>query len=143
MSLRARLANHASNQELQAYNYMVRQNQDEAFSLAYDLLGEEDSAVAIVQQAFINGFTAQKDAHLPFRLRALRWVVRACLDRNQTLLGPSQLDPRLARLSNEEKVVLVLVDRLGLDYSQAAGVTGISVANIQKILAMARFNLCK
>ena len=132
-----------ADQDLQAYNYLVLQNQDEAFSLAYDLLGDENAAEAVVQQAFLRGFARQADARLPFRLRVLGWVVSACLERSQILPGPAQLEPRLAFLSNEENVAIVLVDRLGLNYSQAAGVAQKSEAEFRKQLAAARFSLCK
>jgi len=132
-----------ADQDLQAYNSLVLQNQDEAFSLAFDLLGDESAADAAVQQAFMHGFARQVDARLPFRLWVLRWVVSACLERSQILPGPARLEPRLAFLSNEDNVALVLVERLGLSYSQAAGVAQKSEAEFRKQLAAARFSLCK
>ncbi len=132
-----------ADRDLQAYNYLVLQNQDEAFSLAYDLLGDESAADAAVQQAFLHGFARQADARFPFRLRLLRWVVGACLASSQILPGPALLEPRLAFLSNEENVALVLVERLGLSYSQAAGVAQKNEAEFRKQLAAARFSLCK
>ncbi len=132
-----------ADQELQAYNYLVLQSQDEAYSLAYDLLGDESAADGVVQQAFMHGFGRQVDARLPFRLRVLRWVVSACLERSQILPGPARLEPRLAHLSNEENVALLLIERLGLSYSQASGVAQKSEAEFRKQLAAARFSLCK
>jgi len=124
-------------QELQIYNRQVLQNQDEAFSLAYDLLGTEGAAAALLQEVFMSGFGRRKDACLPFRLRVMRWVVRACLEHSQ-VLGPEQLEPRLAQLTNEEKVALVLLERLGLNSLQAAAVLEKSAADFRALVTRAR-----
>ena len=143
MNLLARPVSRASDRELQVYNRLVLQHQDEAFSLACDLLGEESTAADLVQQVFLRGFARRDDERLPFRLRVIRWVVCACLQSGRPLPGPARLDPRLERLSNEEGVALVLVERLGLSYAEAAEVMGKPAAEFRSILATARFSLWK
>lgn len=141
MNLKGIPVNCERDQELQAYNSLVLQSQDEVYNLAYDLLGAECMAAAVVQEVFVSGFDRRKDTRLMFRLRVMRWVVRACLGRSQVLPGPERLEPRLARLTNEEKVALILVERLGLNYPEAAVVAEKSAADIRRILAQARLSL--
>lgn len=147
MNLQGMQISRVNDQELgmlRTYNSLVLQNQDEAFSLAYDLLGEEGAADTLVQQVFLNGFGRRVDERLPFRLRVMCWIVRACLQRGaHPLSGPGRLDPRLAHLSNEEQVALLLVERLGLNYSEAAAVMEKSVEEFRSLLAAARFSLRK
>ncbi len=140
MHLQARPLPRARDGELQVYNRLVLQYQDEAFSLAFDLLGEESAAAALVQQVFLRGFNRRDDERLPFRLRVLRWLVGACLQRRQPLTGLARLDPRLARLSNEEAIALALVERLGLSYAEAGEVLGKTAADFRRLLATARFS---
>ncbi len=137
----ARPLSRAGDGELQVYNRLVLQHQDEAFCLAFDLLGEENAAAALVQQVFLRGFTRHDDERLPFRLRVLRWLVSACLQRRQPLTGLAHLDPRLGRLSHEEGIALVLVERLGLSYAEAGEVMAKNIADFRKLLATARFSL--
>ncbi len=140
MHLQARPLPRARDGELQVYNRLVLQYQDEAFSLAFDLLGEESAAAALVQQVFLRGFSRRDDERLPFRLRVLRWLVGACLQRRQPLTGLARLDPRLACLSNEEVIALALVERLGLSYAEAGDVMGTSAADFRGLIATARYS---
>ena len=141
MRLQTRPLSRAIEGELQVYNRLVLEHQDEAYSLAFDLLGEERAAAALVQQVFQRGFACRDDERLPFRLRVLRWLVCACRERRQPVSGLAHLDSRLARLSNEEGAALVLVERLGLSYADAGEVMGKSAADFRKLLANARFSL--
>ncbi len=128
--------------ELRVYNSLVLGCQDEAYSLAVDLLGNESTAAALVQEVFLSGFARRKDPRLPFRLRALQWVVRTCLERSRKLPGPARLEPRLGRLSNDEQVAVVLIERLGLSYTEAAAVLGLKNEEFRGLLARARQKMC-
>jgi DNA-directed RNA polymerase specialized sigma24 family protein len=131
----------ASRMELKAYNRLVLQTQDEAFCLAYDLLGVESAADTVVQGVFLDNINQPHDSRMPFRLRVLQGVVRACLKRGDVLQGPERIEQRLARLSNEEKVALLLVERMGFNYLEASAVLGKNIAEFRGIVAKARFSI--
>jgi DNA-directed RNA polymerase specialized sigma24 family protein len=137
------LALRADQSALQRYNLLVLQHQDEVYSLAFDLLGDERAADALVQAAFVQGFARRAHERPPFRLRALRWVVQACLDRRGPLPGPARLDSRLAGLANEPAVALILVERLGLSCAESALVMGMEMEEFRSVLAEGRVSILK
>jgi len=127
--------------DLQEYNRRVLQHQDEAFALAADLLGDEAAAAEVVQAIFVAAFSRERRQPEPdFRWEILRRVIQACRERSTGawLPGPTGLQSVLAGLSSEEKVLLVLVDRLELSYPDAATVLRKPLAYIRSTLCMAR-----
>ncbi len=138
------------------FNTLALQTQDEAYTLAYYLLGNESGAERATQAAFDQLY---RRARLPanrFRLEVLRQVMASCQQQNQGLRkrivrtaaqtfpdsgGTEALFGKLLDLKDGERGVLVLVDVLGLDYEQAAQVLGSSRKQVGKLLAQARINL--
>ena len=124
--------------ELQAYNRRVLQHQDEVFGLAADLLGDEAAAAEVVQAVFVAAFSRIGMSEPEFRWEILRRVIQACRERSEGTRLPG-----LAGLSREEKVLLVLVDRLELSYPEAAEVLRKPLAYIRSTLGMARITMSK
>ncbi len=140
---------------LNTFNTLALQTQDEAYTLAYYLLGDESGAERATQSAFNQLY---RHAGLPagrFRLEVLRRVLASCQQQRQGLGQQIRFKPaahpfsgsgeavfgKLLDLQDGERGVLVLVDVLGLDYEQAAQVLGSSRKQVGKLLAQARINL--
>ncbi len=126
---------------LQDYNRLVLQNQDESFSLAFDLLGDELQASQVVEEAFQKEFQRSTGDRSKFRLQVLRLVVQNALKRVQVLPCPEIFGKAPCQLTNKEKLVCILVDCLELSYQEAALVLDIPPRSIRKTLAETRFAL--
>jgi DNA-directed RNA polymerase specialized sigma24 family protein len=141
--------------KLTSFNTLALRYQDEVFTLAYYLLGDEASAAKAAQTAFEAVFRRigkmQKDS---FRFEVLRSVLEKCrqakgmyLARKPSLTEHRKTDfqttvfRRLMHLPREECETAVLVDILGLSYEEAGRVLGCSTKEIGHLVALARFNL--
>ncbi len=130
--------------DLQVYNRRVLQHQDEAFNLAADLLGDDAMAAEAVQVSFVNAFAGNRRQPEPaFRWEILRRVIQACLEQSTRQPGPAGLPLALAGLSSEQKVLLMLVDRLELSYSDAAAVLRKPLSYIRSTLGSARITISR
>ncbi len=140
---------------INVYNSLALQTQDEAYTLAFYLLGDERHAEQATQAAFDQ---LQQHARLElrrFRLEVLRRVVEGC-QRISRIMPNGSLRSALRRMANRdetlqkllvlnenERFVIVLVDILGLDYEETAHVLYSSKKQVARILAQARLNLCQ
>ena len=125
--------------DLQAFNQLILQNQDEAFTLACDLLGDESLACEVVEEVFRHAFGKYRAPKTGFRLEILQRITANCVKRAKVLAGSNTLERFLAGLSNDEKVVLILVDCLELSYADAGWVLRKQPDAVRKMLAKARF----
>lgn len=140
--------------QITTFNTLAMQTQDDAYTLAYYLLGDERHAERATQAAYDALFRQARLQTDQFRFEVLRRV----LDCSQRLmrLMPRRGIPRtgahkkaqtdstfekLTTLNHGERSVVVLVDVLGLDYEEAAQVLGSSRKQVSRLLAQARLNL--
>ena len=144
----------AVDSRIMTFNTLALQTQDEAYTLAFYLLGDERHAEQATQAGFDQ---LQRHARLElkhFRLEVLRRVMESCqrisrimprgavlrsalrkmADRDETI-------QRLLTLNESERFVVVLVDVLGLSYEEAAQVLDSSRKQVGKTLAQARLTL--
>ncbi len=129
---------------LQEYNHLVLLNQDECYSLAYNLLGDDFLASEVVGEAFQKELKRVTGEPLKFRLEVLQLVIQNAMKRSRVLGCPElcrQFPAQFGLLSNEEKLVCILVDCLELSYQEAAAVLGKPLHTIRKKLADTRFIL--
>lgn len=126
---------------LQEFNRLVLQHQDETYSLAFDLVGDEALACEIVKEAFSVEFGRENGRPEKIRLDVLRLVILGCLSRLTSLPCPQFFVRSPVKLSNDEKLVCILVERLELSYQEAAIVLGKPLPSIRKILAETRYKL--
>jgi len=133
----------SDNNDLLAYNQLVVQHQDEAYTLACDLLGNESGAAAVVEEAFQDSFRDGRTPQAQFRLEILKKVLAFCLKRAKILPGPGAMAHLLTGLSNTEKAILILVDCLEMSYADAGYVTGKPAAGVRQTLAKARYFLSR
>jgi hypothetical protein len=127
--------------DLLAYNQLVVQHQDETFTLACDLLGDESQAAVAVEEAFRVSFRDGSTSQAQFRLDIMKMVGASCQKHAKILPGPQAMAHLLVSLTNTEKTILVLVDCLELSYVDAGYVTGKKPADVRQELAKARFLL--
>ncbi len=135
--------------DLMAFNRLVLEHQDQAYTLAYYLLGDEQRAAAAIQAAVLRAYAALGSFHKgTFRGWLLRWVLAAC-DGQPTLPAsappapePASMEAGLRRkllsLPPDWRELAILVDLLGLDYEEAAQVSGCTPKAMSHRLARAR-----
>jgi RNA polymerase sigma-70 factor (ECF subfamily) len=131
---------------LKEFNWLVLEHQDKAFTLAGYMLGNSEQASQIVQAAFIQAFEEFRGPATKFCQRVLGLVASACLHRQVT--PPSLEQPinrqtqeasyRLLTLPAEQRLALILVDLLGLSYTEAAAVVPCSDRRIRQLLTAGR-----
>ncbi len=120
---------------ISAFNRQALQWQEEAYTLAYYLLGNKETASQAVEQAFLQAFDQSRE--IPGKLRLLRLVLACCKAFVSSVRLASRHDPILSLPLNERQVIL-LVDVLGLSYSEAALVIGTSTGRVSQWLASGR-----
>lgn len=140
--------------QFMSFNSLALQTQDEAYTLAYYLLGDERHAERATQAAFEQLHRHARMELNRFRLEVLRRVVDGCRRIGQIMPDRSALRStlrmvasrdetiqRLLPLNDGERFVVVLVDILGLSYEEAAQVLGSSKKEVSRNLAKARLAL--
>jgi len=125
---------------LAAFNRQVAQHQEEAYTLALYLLGGHDAALQTVQNALLSAYQRSSRAPENPRLRLLQAVIR-CSEASHAASIPvtgETIEARLFHLPQPERRAAILVDVLGLSYSEAAQVLDCATAQISGLLARAR-----
>lgn len=150
--------------DLTAFNRLARDHQDEAYTLAFYLLGDENLATSATQFAFLKAYQELRGYRLPggprsFRTWLLRQVMTACAglqpatgNGNGSAAGgewpvtgrggeEGKLWRRLHQLPSECLAAVVLVDMLGLDYEAAVHASGLPLERLRSCLALGRAHL--
>lgn len=122
---------------------LALQMQDEAYTFAYYLLGDEQAAEAATQAAFTSLSRKGSIRAEQFRQDVLRGVLagsrKFSIPVTSIANAPSEdLTRALMHLPAEQRSALVLVDVLGLNYDDAAGVLGCSRKQFAHLLAQGR-----
>lgn len=137
--------------QLTIFNTLAMRYQDEAYTLAYYLLGEDSRAAEATQAAFTHLYRRGKLRADGFRVEILRQILLDCRPAQRKfgglrVNGPPSSDPQsrpILLLKEGERSAVVLVDVLGLEYAAAAQVLGCSIKQLGKLLALARLNLIR
>ncbi len=174
------LVQYAQAGDLTAFNRLVLEYQDLAFSVAYRVMGESAAAEDAVQDSFIKAYRSLDSFRGgSFKSWMMRIVTNTCYDelrrrkRRPTIpLEPMTSDDEeiespkwimdpgespedftiraelgeaiqecLSRLSADFRMVVVLVDVQGMDYSEAAAVINSPLGTVKSRLARARRGL--
>lgn len=125
---------------LSLFNQQVLQCQDDAYTLAWYLLGDEAEAEAVMQSAVQATFHCFSSNRSDCRLLILEQVVEHCWRREPAVCCSFKpgIFCDLRSLAEQERVVLVLIDVLGLDYPEASFITSMPLEKIGSLLAHAR-----
>jgi DNA-directed RNA polymerase specialized sigma24 family protein len=132
---------------LAIFNRQVLQCQDDAYTLALYLLGDEAMAEAAVQAAVESVFRHGCAGDKPFRLSILQAVANESHQHLQRALpiirntGEQSILEMLRRLPEQERQALILVDVLRLNYEESAEVMRVPSKNFGLRLAWARRRL--
>ena len=130
--------------DLEAFNRLVLACQDEAFTLACSILGDEGLACELVQAVFLRVYTRWEDGGHPIPVQVLQGVIGMC-----KRAGPSkayagvELIPGWHQLECAEQEALLLVDLLGKSYPQTALVLDKSEHEVAAIVALGRTKLTR
>lgn len=140
--------------QLVTFNTLALQTQDEAYTLAYYLLGDEYHAERATQAAFDQLYRSARLQAARFRFEVLRLVLECSRRMNRIMPNRTVRRVSLRMTANRdttfeklqaldagERSVVVLVDVLGLDYDEAAQVMCSSKKQVSRMLAQARLNL--
>ncbi len=135
------------NTVLEEFNHLVLQNQDDAYCLAYYMLGNEAQAVQVVQTAVEQAYKNFKAKNLDFRILLLQLVSTGCLKFPELASNPAQqsgpLQNQMNKLPGTERLTLILIDMLGLSYAQAVQVLHLSLKDVRILLTQGRLRLNK
>lgn len=143
--------------QLDTFNHLAGYYQDDAFTLAYYLLGDEARALEVVDTAFSHLYrrmgreVADRRSADQFRLEVLHHIFAICFEEqkmssNVGWAGARALEAlcrQLLNLKEKERAAVVLVDVLGLTYDEAAQVMGCWKKQLGKLLAQARLSLSR
>lgn len=153
--------------QLDTFNHLAGYYQDDAFTLAYYLLGDEARALEVVDTAFAHLYrrmgrevadrrsadqrSADQRSGDQFRLEVLHHIFAICFEEqkmssNVGWAGARALEAlcrQLLNLKEKERAAVVLVDVLGLTYDEAAQVMGCWKKQLGKLLAQARVSLSR
>lgn len=137
-----------TDKQLVMFNTLALQIQDEAYTLAYYLLGDENRAAEAIQSAFARLYQRPGLKFATFRRDVFQRVLLQCHAMSSGLrvhLGSARahdaVTDNLLRLNERERSVAVLVDVLGLTYDEASSVLGCTRKETGRLLAQARLNL--
>jgi DNA-directed RNA polymerase specialized sigma24 family protein len=124
------------------FNRLILQHQEAAYTLAFYTLGDERQACETVHKAITDAF--QRPAGENFKLRILQGVTNLCSQlpaHSIDLNVVPEIVQQLSSLSFQERLAVVLIDILGLNYAQAAQVCRQPKAQLSRLLAQARVHM--
>ena len=127
---------------LETFNRVLMTCQDQAYTLAYYLLGTEKEAAAALQLAAEDAFRETDAKTDSIQCRPLHLVLSTCRELvSEAKPQMSEFHQHLQILSFECRAALILVDVLGLDYCETARVMGCDPNHVRRMLAQARVGL--
>lgn len=127
---------------LNNFNHLIFKFQEDAYTLAFYMLGNELQACEAVQKAITYAYH-----HPPvndLRLGILSNVSSLCIQlpaRPIDLDVVSEIVRRLGNIPIQERLAVILIDILGLNYAQAATVCRRPEAYIGRQLTLARVHM--
>ncbi len=134
----------AQKRDLEAYHNIVLACQDEAYTLAFSILGNVELACKVVQEAFLQvyyTYTGGGDNQI-IVLTVLQEVIFSC---QQEIPSESRqaeyVIPGWAQLECYEQEILLLVDTLGKTYHDAAFILKCSECDVARLVASGRCKL--
>jgi DNA-directed RNA polymerase specialized sigma24 family protein len=130
---------------LTQFNQQVLQCQDDAFTLAWYLLGDEAAAEAAVQAAVQAAFRRNSGGQAGCNDLGLSQVIQRCCGKlPANALPQNGVYPRLlAALPEQERQAVILVDILNIRYSEAAALLHRPVKEVARLVAQARTKMSR
>ena len=134
------IATCGSTAPLSRFNHLVLQYQDDAYTLAWYLLGDKAKAETITQAAVYAAYPLFLANSGDGKLLILNMILHLCREKKaaQETLMISKAHPACRSLLESERHALILIEILNLSYQDTAVVTGRPVQEISWILGQAR-----
>ena len=130
--------------DLQGFNNLVLACQDEAFTLACSILGDEGLACEVVQAVFVQVYIRRGAGDHPIPVQVLQGVIGMCRRaRPSKAHAGVELIPGWHLLECAEQEALLLVDLLGKSYPQTALVLDKSEHEVAATVALGRYKLTR
>ena len=134
----------AQKRDLESYNDIVLACQDEAYTLAFSILGNVELACKVLQEAFLRMYytnTRGGDNHI-IVLGVLQEVIFACRQVNASRSREAGYEiPGWAQLECYEQETLLLVDTLGKTHHDVAFILKCSECDVARLVARGRCKL--
>lgn len=128
---------------LDQFNQHILACQDEAFTLAVSLVGDELLACQIMQEVILKVYTNGGSGAQPIDRLVLHEVILSCRLANRSQFGEAMTLPGWKQLKLGEQEVLLLVDVLGKSYQDAAFILNNSWREIVQNVATGRLRLAR
>lgn len=128
---------------LEQFNQQVLDCQDDAFTLAIAMVGDEQLACQIVQDVIFQVYFDQGNGTHPIYRYVLQGVILSCRRVNPDWYTETIGIPGWKLLERQDQEVLLLVDMLGKTYQDAAFILDSSCQEIVQYVAMSRLNLTR
>jgi len=126
---------------LARYNACILQNQEEAYNLAFLILDDETLAMIAVDIVFRSGYRRFTGRERDFRFSMILQILKFCLSQTGKIKGPEPIRQFLVDLSENQKIVLILVDCLKMNYQEAALLMQMPEYSLRQTLAGARYRV--
>lgn len=125
-----------------SFNQQILVCQDEAFTMAIYLVGDEELACQIVQEAVLRVYNDGNGTQ-PIDWQMLQEVIFSCRRAIRSLFGETIAIPGWEQLKCHEREALLLVDVLGKSYQDAAFILNSSRDEITQNVASGRRHLTR
>lgn len=129
-------------QSLDQFNQQVLACQDEAFTLAISLLGDEGLACKVVQESILQVYGSYGNDENSIPAMVLQGVILSCRQVSASRWsGAEEWVPGWNQLERCEQEAVLLVDRLGKTYPAAALILKCSEWDVARHIARGRCKL--
>jgi len=129
---------------LDRFNQQVLACQDEAFTLAFSILGEESAACEVVLKAIQQVYSDCGKEDIAIAVNILQCMILLCRKvKPSKKYNPEEWIPGWNQLEHNEQEALLLVDVLQKSYQEAAVILNNSVSGVARVVAHGRYKLIR
>jgi len=129
---------------LDQFNQQVLACQDEAFTLAFSILGDEGLACELVQTAILRVYANRENDDNNISVKILQEVILMCRSAKPSKAHSAVEEiPGWELLDCCEQEALLLVDVLQESYQNAARILNNSESDIARVVAQGRYKLIR
>lgn len=129
---------------LDQFNQQVLSCQDEAFTLALCILGDEDAACEVVLKAILQVYSDRGNDDIVIKVRVLQGVILICRKMKPSkTYNAKEWIPGWNQLDHSEQEALLLVDVLQKSYQNTAVLLNNSESDVAQVVAQGRYKLIR
>ena len=129
---------------LDRFNQQVLACQDEAFTLALFLLGDETTACEVVQKVILQVYSDRGNNDIAITVNILQGVILLCRKMKPSkTYDTKEWMPGWNQLEHSEQEALLLVDVLHKSYQNVAVTLNNSESDVARVVARGRYKLIR